>query len=277
VKRRTVVAVLGGAIASAQAPPRQMPPGVRMYGDLVYAHRNGRPLLLDLYVPKTVESKPPLVVWIHGGAWRAGNKRNTPALYLTGQGFAVASIAYRFSQEAIFPAQFDDMKAALDWLRSHAGEYGIDARRIGVWGASAGAHLAALAGTREEAQAVVDFYGPTDLPQMSKFLSKIDHDAPDSPESQLVGGPLQQNRDKADLANPIRYIDGKEPPFLIVHGDSDSSVPLNQSELLQTALEKAGVPVEFVVLKGAGHGGPQFNTPELRDRIAGFFDQHLRR
>lgn len=126
-------------------------------------------------------------------------------------------------------------------------------------------------------QAVVDFYGPTDLTQMSRFPGKMDHDAPDSPESQLIGGPLQQNKDKAAKANPIRFVTLDDPPFLIVHGSADPLVPPNQSELLEAALKKTGVPVELIVLPGAGHGGPQFATAAMRERVTRFFDTHLRK
>ena len=262
------------------------------FKDLIYASTPQKQLALDLYVPDGV-SRPPLVVWIHGGAWRAGTRAKPPALYLAAQGYAVASISYRLTQEAIFPAQIHDCKAAIRWLRAHASKYGYDATRIGVWGASAGGHLAALLGTSggvkelegdlghpdqsSAVQAVVDFFGPTDLPRMSKFPGKMDHDAPDSPESQLLGGPVQQNKDEAAVANPITYVTRNDPPFLILHGDKDPLVPLNQSELLEAALNRAGVPVTFRVLPGAGHGGPAFNDRGVQDQIAAFFEQHLRR
>jgi acetyl esterase/lipase len=247
--------------------------------DIVYKTTAARPLALDIYVPDGVRA-PPLVIWVHGGAWRTGSRAKPPALYLLDRGFAVASISYRFSQEAVFPAQIEDCRDAVRWLRGHASQYGYDATRIGVWGASAGGHLAALLGTSgsgvDKVHAVVDFFGPTDIPEMAKFPGKMDHNSPDSPESQLIGGPLQENKEKAALANPIRFVTADDPPFLIVHGDQDPLVPPNQSELLETALKSAGVPVEYLVLKGAGHGGPQFSTPEIRDKITAFFHRHLR-
>ena len=260
------------------------------FRDLVYARAGAKELALDVYVPEGV-AKPPLVVWIHGGAWRAGSREKPPALFLTQRGFAIASISYRFTQEAIFPAQIHDCKAAIRWLRANAPKYGYDATRIGVWGASAGGHLVSLLGTSggvkelegelgpldqsSSVQAVVDFFGPTDLTQMSKFPSKMDHDAADSPESQLIGGPVQQNKEKAQRANPIAYVGSDDPPFFIVHGDQDPLVPPNQSELLEAALKKAGVPIKFTILPGAGHGGPQFGMPEMRNEIAAFFAKHL--
>lgn len=278
---RTALTVAGAAIVMHAAEFR----------DLVYARTPQKDLALDLYLPDQA-SKPPLVVWIHGGAWRAGSRAKPQALYVTSRGYAVASISYRLSQEAIFPAQIHDCKAAIRWLRANAVKYGYDATRIGVWGPSAGGHLVALLGTSggvkelegdlgnadesSAVQAVVDFFGPTDMLQMSKPPGQAHHDAPDSPESQLIGGPIQQNKDKAARADPITYITPNDPPFLIIHGDRDATVPMNQSELLEAALKKARVPVTFRVLPGAGHGGPAFNAPDVRDQVAAFFDKHLR-
>jgi len=262
------------------------------YANLVYARAGEYELKLDLYIPPAAVH-PPLVVWIHGGGWRGGSKENMPGAFLLSRGYAVASISYRLSNVAQFPAQIEDCKAAIRWLRAHASQYGYEAARIGVWGASAGGHLAALLGTsggvkdletqhgyRDQSsrvQAVVDYYGPTDFTQMSKFPSKMNHDAPDSPEALLLGGPVQQNKDKAARANPITYVTPDDPPFLIVHGDQDPLVPLNQSELLAAALKKAGVPVQLAVIPGGGHGGPPFLDEERRQWITAFFDRHLKK
>lgn len=262
------------------------------YANLVYARAGEHELRLDIYMPPAAVH-PPLVVWIHGGGWRSGSKESMPGAFLLSRGYAVASISYRLSSMAQFPAQIEDCKAAIRWLRAHASQYGYDATRIGVWGASAGGHLAALLGTSADiknletqhgykdhssrVQAVVDYYGPTDFTQMSKFPTKMNHDAPDSPEALLIGGPVQQNKDKAARANPITYVTPDDAPFLIVHGNQDPLVPLNQSELLEAALKKAGVPVQLVVIPGGGHGGPQFLDGERRQLIATFFDRHLRK
>ncbi|NIA21582.1 MAG: alpha/beta hydrolase fold domain-containing protein [Anaerolineaceae bacterium] len=157
----------------------RVPEGVKAFGDLEYAKVGERPLLLDLYVPEKAEGPLPLVVWVHGGGWRAGNKRFCRALPMTRRGYAVASIGYRLSGEAPMPAQIYDCKAAVRWLRAKAGKYNIDPKRIGAWGASAGGHLVALMGTSgglkdlegdlgnadqsSRVQAVCDFFGPSDL------------------------------------------------------------------------------------------------------------------
>lgn len=256
--------------------------------DLRYVENGHERHRLDLHLPPN-STNAPLVVWVHGGAWKEGSKDRTPALSLRDQGYAVASINYRLSQHAVFPAQIEDCKAAIRWLRVHAREYGYNPDRIAVWGSSAGGHLVALLGTSGDVkefdvggnpgvssrvQAVVDFFGPTDFTQMSKFPGAMDHDSPKSPESELLGGPVQKNKDKAARANPITYVTADDPPFLIMHGDKDPLVPLNQSELLEAALKKAGVDVTFQVIKGAGHG---FAGPEINAKVREFLGRQLRR
>jgi acetyl esterase/lipase len=204
------------------------------------------------------------------------------------EGYAVASINYRLSQHALFPAQIQDCKAAIRWLRANAGTYGYDPNRIGVWGASAGGHLVALLGTAGDVnefdvgpnrgvssrvQAVCDFFGPTDFTKMSSFWSTMNHDAADAPEVRLIGGPVQENKDKVRRANPIAYITKDDPPFLIVHGDKDPLVPHNQSELLRDALQKAGVAVSLYTVTGGSHGG--FRDPQVDVLVTEFFRKYL--
>jgi acetyl esterase/lipase len=204
------------------------------------------------------------------------------------------SVEYRLTGEAQFPAQIEDCKAAIRWLHANAEEYGIDPERIGVWGHSAGGHLAALLGTSggveefegggdpeqpSHVQAVVDCFGPTDLLRMDDFPGNITHNAPDSPESLLVGGPIQEHPDRVAAANPITYVDAEDPPFLILHGERDRLVPVNQSELLNEALQTAGVDSTFVRVKEAGHGfsgNPDPGRREIQAMIQAFFDEHLR-
>ena len=245
---------------------------------------------LDLYLPHDPQSRRlPLIVWVHGGGWRSGDKKNCPARRFFGEGYAVASINYRLSRHAVFPAQLQDCKAAIRWLRANADERGIDPNRIGVWGSSAGGHLVALLGTTgavdefevgpnrhvsSRVQAVCDFFGPTDFTRMNRFPSTIDHDAADSPESRLIGGPVQENRDKARRADPITYVSAEAPPFLIVHGDADPLVPHNQSELLYEALRRAGVDTTFYTVRGGRHGGFR-HDPQVDALVKAFFDKHL--
>jgi acetyl esterase/lipase len=279
-----------------QPPPAPAPAGgmirSRVDRDLVYARVGNKALLLDLHRPEAPARLLPVILWIHGGAGRGGNKDDCPASQVLRHGYALACLNYRLSGEATFPAQIEDAKAAVRWLRASAAKYGLNTARIGAWGESAGGHLAALLGTaggvkelegREgvtkfssRVQAVADFYGATDFLQMHGFPSGIDHDAPDSPESQLIGGPIQDNKLKVARANPITYASKDDPPFLIVHGDHDPLVPWNQSQLLYEALNRAGVEVSFHVLKGAGHGGAEFSTPQVNEWVVSFFERHLK-
>ena len=286
-----VLLVLLPALLAAQPAAVPIPEGAQMHRDLVYARAPERELKLDLYLPPSGGATP-LVVWIHGGAWRGGSKDRCPALPLVARGYAVASISYRLSGEAKFPAQIHDVKSAVRWLRANAARFRLDPDRVAAWGPSAGGHLAALLGTSGGAadlegdlgnpdhssriQAVVNYFGPTDFLRMNDFPSKIDHDAPDSPESQLIGGEIQEDKEKAARANSITYVTPGDPPFLIVHGGQDPLVPPNQSELLERALRQAGVPVTLRVLEGAGHGGPPFFSEETLALVAAFLDQHLR-
>lgn len=247
-------------------------------------------MLLDLYLPEKGDKPLPLIIWIHGGAWMAGSKDGpSPALRFTANGYAVAQVGYRLSQEAKFPAQIYDCKAAVRWLRANAAKYHLDPNKFIAWGSSAGGHLVALLGTSgggaelegnvndlkesSRVQAVVDWFGPTDFLHIGDAESDIHHTGPDSPESKLIGGPLLENKDKAAKASPITYVSKDAPPFLIMHGDRDRTVPFNQSELLYAALKKAGVDVTFVPMKGAGHG---FGGPEAIAPVQDFLKRCLK-
>jgi acetyl esterase/lipase len=280
------LATLTGLPALAQAPKKAPAPtpGVEAKRNLIYVPDGHERQALDLYVPKS-ERPVPLVVWIHGGAWQGGNKENPPLMFLTAKGFALASINYRLSQHAVYPAQIHDCKAAIRYLRANAKAHNLDADRIGVSGASAGGHLAALLGTTagvneldgtlgkhagvsSRVQAVFDLFGPTDLSMFGNL------DAKSSP-GRLVGGALKEKADVVKAANPIAFISKDDPPFLIIHGDKDKTVPINQSEVLHTALQKAGVPSTFIRVPDGGHGGAPFLAPEMIARIETFFRTHL--
>lgn len=292
------LASAGGELGARQVKdkkgPAWAPRDATVHRDLVYAKPGGRPLHLDLVLPAKPKGPVPLVIWVHGGAWLAGNKNSVPGNDLVQNGFAVASVQYRLSGQAIFPAAIQDVKAAVRWLRANAKKYGLDPKRFGAWGSSAGGHLVALLGTSggekdfesgdhlkesSRVQAVCDWFGPTDFLKMNAQAganSKIDHDSPGSPESRFIGGPIQKNKDKAARANPITFVTKDDPPFLIMHGDRDPLVPLGQSELLAAALKKAGVEVTLVVHKGAGHGGPAFHSAASRKQVREFFEKHLK-
>lgn len=262
------------------------PPGTRKLANLEYSRAPGRPLRLDLYLPNHSTNKIPVLVWIHGGAWKMGSKDWCPLASLATNGVAVASLEYRLSNEAKFPAQIMDCRAAIRWLRANAVTHGLDADHICAFGASAGGHLAALLGTASgvtewdaganldqspRVQSVVAFYPPTDLDELTSgwFWRKVSF----SDVGRLVGGPVEQNRDRVARANPVNYISKDTPPFYLLHGDRDKLVPLRQSELLHTALRNAGIPVHYEVVPGKGHAiGP---PPEALPRLNEFLLQHL--
>jgi len=234
-----------------------------------FAEPDGIPLLLDLHLPKGVEN-PPLIMWIHGGGWKGGARSNCKVAWAAGHGFAIASIEYRFSQEALFPAQIHDCKGALRWLRVNQKKYGYNAERVVVGGSSAGGHLAALMGTSGEVaelegvtggnlkqssrvQGVVDYYGPSDFVQRSKTQpSKTEE--PTGGVYLLLGGKASENLEKAKAASPVTYVSKDDPPMLILHGTRDKTVFLNQSEILRDAYSKAGLDAELIVNPQGGHG-----------------------
>lgn len=270
---------------------------VKVLPNLEFAAPNGKPLLLDLYLPIDAGKPIPVIVWLHGGGWRIGDRKLGPdfRIRFAERGFAMASIEYRLSGEDIFPAQIHDVKAAIRWLRSAANDYGFDSGHIGLWGSSAGGHLAALAGTTgagtledleqgwaefsSDIQAVVDGYGPTDFLQMDAYSNSevavsVDpesvqlhptrhHNDMDSPESQLLGAPIHSVPHLVWEANPISYIKNNLPPFLIMHGLSDSAVPVHQSELLYDALTAQGNEATLCLIEGLGHAF--FNRNDLDD------------
>ncbi len=266
---------------------------VKSHRDLIYVEGGHGRHKLDLHLPEKADGPLPLIIWVHGGGWQNGSKDGCPPLrggYLE-RGYAVASINYRLSGHAVFPAQIEDCKAAVRWLRAHAKEYNLDTKRFGVWGSSAGGHLVALIGTSGDVkefdvganldqssrvQAVCDYYGPTDFTVFVTTPGYESHATDSSPEAKLIGGAVMQNKDKAARVNPVTYVGKEDPPFLIVHGDKDPTVPINQSQLLFEALKKSEVSAHFHTIHGAGHGGPGFAGKNIDDMVSTFFDERLK-
>ncbi len=240
---------------------------------------------LDIHLPKTGSGPFPVVISTYGSAWRSNSwKANTFATgigqKLLDSGFAVVSINYRSSGDAQFPAQIHDVKAAIRYVRANAAKFGLDNSFIGITGWSSGGHLAAMAGTTNSVKgttiqgldidvegnlgkhtgtsskvdAVVDWFGPTDFLIMDSCGSTMKHDDAQSPESVLIGGPIQKNPAKVALANPIQYVRKDNPPFLIFHGDKDPLVPPCQSEKLYEKLKAEGIKSSMVIVQGGGHG-----------------------
>ena len=254
--------------------------------DIPYVANAGPDQMLDLYLPEgaststgTVEDPAlvPLVVWIHGGGWRGGDKRAVEVDYLLSAGYAVASVNYRLSGDAIFPAQIQDVNAALGFLQSHAAEYRLDPDGFIVGGDSAGAHLAALAGLSANARpdtfmtdpavridAIVNFFGPMDL-TVAATLRNEPEDLVD-----LLGGTARAKPELARAASPVSWIDAADPPVLTIHGDADQVVPLSQSRLLDAALADAGVEHTLIVIPDAPHGGPAFESDDIHAAVIAF-------
>jgi acetyl esterase/lipase len=290
--RMVVIALLGFSFPRLSHGQEASPwlASLDIHHDIEYANVNGKSLTLDIYVPKNASRPLPLIMWVHGGGWRAGDKNYPPLLPFVKAGFAMASINYRLSQEAIFPAQLYDCKAAVRWLRAHAGDYGVDPDKIGAFGGSAGGHLVALLGTTSahpelegtegnlgvssRVQAVCDLYGPTDFLVMAAPGYSSHNTYADAVLTDLLGGPVAQNIAKARLASPLYYVDAQSSPFYIVHGDHDPLVPLQQSVAFNDTLQKAGVVSTLYVVKNGGHG--DFHDPAIPENELKFFTHFLK-
>lgn len=256
---------------------------VERQNGIEFARPGGVQLLLDLYLPKGID-KPPLIMFIHGGGWKAGSRNGCRIGWVAKHGFAIASIEYRLSHESLFPAQIHDCKGALRWLRAHATNYGYDAERVVVSGSSAGGHLAALMGTSGDVaklegttaghanqssrvQGIVDFYGPTDF-----IRRAISHPAktedPEGSVYKLFGGKVTENREAATLGSPVTHVSKDDPPLLMLHGSKDKTVLIEQSEILNEAYKALGLDVNFHVVPGAGHGWKNRSDKEEADILA---------
>ena len=285
------------ALGVHAAPPgvESLDNGVRVIKDIPYAGVADPNRTLNLYLPQTPSAaRLPLVVLIHGGGWSGGDKNDFRGVAeeFVQRGYAAASLNYRLSRQAIFPAQIIDCKAALRWLRAHTAEYGLDPGRVVVGGHSAGGHLAALVGTtggvarfdigpnldrKSSVQAVLWFAGVGDLVSRTLIPGYEGEQDAHSGESGLIGGPVLQTLRVAYAASPITYVSAGTPPFALFHGDSDRVVPVAQAVEMDSALLRAGVPVELHVIKGADHGGPGYFTPLMFDQIDVFLDKTLHR
>jgi acetyl esterase/lipase len=257
--------------------------------NLEYARVNGQPLLLDIYQPSHYEGRLPVLVWIYGGSWNSGSKDPCPVAFMTSRNLAVVSFNYRLSGVARFPAQIYDCKAVIRWLRANAGQYHLDADRIGIFGASAGGHLAALLGTTmgnpamegdvgdnlnfsSKVQCVCAFYPPTDLDRLAGTGSA--RRDPNSTIGQLLGVPVAGHEDAARRASPLTYVTRDAAPFFLMHGDRDTVVPVEQSKLFYAALKQAGVEAQLAIVPGKGHG--IIAPPPVAQQIYSFFDRYLR-
>ncbi len=275
----------GGGLLGRLEQFAVVPEDVQVKRDLAYGEAHARQRL-DLYLPEgEVEGGHPVIIWIHGGGWTTGNKSQCLALPFLRQGFAVASINYRLSQHAPWPAQIEDCHLAVSWLRAQAERFNLDPERFGAFGASAGGHLSVLLGTtsgpptgadaelptrgKPAVQAVCNVFGPSDL---SLFIGQ-GGEAPGMVR-RLLGGRMDAR--SARLAGPLHYARRDAAPMLHVHGDADRLVPIQHSRLLDEALQEAGAESRLIEIPGGGHGGLEFLADDLWREKGEFFARHLR-
>jgi len=268
------------------------PKGTILHGNVQYNNDTLLKHLLDIYLPANAKGKLPLVILIHGGGWLSNDKfadigymKKTVAEIIS-SGFALASIDYRWSTQAVFPAQMLDCNRAISFLYDNADKYGFDKSRLAVMGFSAGGHLASLVGLSKNNnvtgffmpgtsklfnfKAVVDFYGPSEL-----ILFPGSNDEK-SPEALLIGAAPLNRPDLAEAASPVTYVDKNDPPFLIIHGEKDELVSPNQSRLLSAWLNVSGVQNELIIVKDAPHFGLMFDSDEVRNKVISFLKLHFK-
>jgi acetyl esterase/lipase len=267
------------------------PPGTTVYGNIPYAGDTLKGHLLDIYIPEKAKPNCPLLVWIHGGAWNHNDKysdmgymKNTIRAFME-HGYALASIDYRYSSRAVFPAQIQDCNQALDYLYQHAEKYKIDRNKIVLIGFSAGGHLASLLGLSNNngitdfyhdkrrpgfaIRGIIDFYGPSDFVALIG-TGEAGVNYPGNPVTQLLGAAPVDRPDLAKVASPVTYIDKNDPPFIIIQGEKDQSVPPSQSKLLSAWLKIRGVKNELIIVPNAPHFGEMFDAESVREKVFNF-------
>ena len=250
-------------------------------------------LKLDLYRGSAAGKPNPLIVWVHGGAWRRGSRSGMPLKILLERGYSIASVDYRLSPVAPFPANVHDIKGAIRYLRANASELGVDTKRFVVAGSSAGGHLASLVGVTNGAeslegdvggnqqassnvQAIVSFFGASNLTTI------LEQSTPHGlsvrvPALQLLLRDQPKNVvELARLASPVFHVDESDPPLLLLHGDQDPQMPINQSHELHGVYKTLSLPCEFDVVHGGVHGGKKFYTTQQIDRVDEFLTRHLK-
>jgi acetyl esterase/lipase len=287
MRSRASLLVLLAVFAAAQAAAEPT-----IIKDVEYARAPDRALHLDLYLPDGA-SGAPLLVWVHGGGWEAGSKAQMPLEPFIDRGFAVASLDFRPASAARFPGQVHDIKAAVRFLRAADERYVYDAGRIAILGASSGAHLAALvgvtAGNQElegglgehldessAVQAIVSYFGASNLTTILTQSTPFGLGVRNPALTRLLGALPADNEALAKLASPVFHVDAADPPLLLLHGDQDPQMPINQSHELQGAYQRAGLTADFIVVHGVGHGGGEFYAGGNLDRVAAFLDTQLR-
>ena len=265
--------------------------------NLEYARIGTDSLQLDLRIPDGSGGPFPVILYLHSGAWITGDRTGGPAIRQASRGYAVASIDYPLAPKYVWPSQLQACKAAVRWLRANAARFNLDPARIGVFGTSAGGHLAAMMGTTNgdpefeglelgnpqfssAVKVVVDLYGPVDLLKIDEqklpCYGNLSANSPFMPPSLLMGCPIQECKEKTETSNPINYITRDDPPFLIMQGQLDCLTPWQQSKMLYDALVANGVTANLYLLPTAQHADGQFDLQENKQIISDFFDRYLR-
>lgn len=288
-----VFLLLFSGLVQAQMPQNpvknQFPPGTVFHENIAYAADTDPKHLLDIYLPANAGAGMPLVIWVHGGAWLSNDKyadmgyMKQTIKALLDNGFALASIDYRHSTQAVFPAQVQDCHQAIEYLHRQAGTYGFDRHNFFLMGFSAGGHLASLIGLSANnkqrgffvdgnrssfrIKGVVDYYGPADLLAMPQPAAE---ESAKDPITLLLGAPVTERPDLAKKASPVSYVDRNDPPFIIIQGEKDLSVPNSQSRMLHSWLKLSGVQSEIIVVKDAPHYGTMFDAEHIRSAVISF-------
>ena len=252
-----------------------------------FAKVKGKPLLLDLYQPAKLDQPTPLIVWVHGGAWRAGSRKGMPLKALVSQGYSIASVDYRLTPVAPFPANVHDIKAAIRFLKANSAEYAIDPKRVIIAGASAGGHLASLVGLsngvaklegnvgnhldqNSDVHGVVSFYGASNLTTILGQSTPHGLSVRVPALKLLLGASPEEKPELAQLASPIFHLDEKDPPVLLIHGDADNQMPYAQSKELKKACDEHKIRCEFITIPKGGHGGKAFFEKTTLGKVTDF-------
>ena len=268
-----------------------LPEGTSVIRDIEYKNAGGIKLMMNIYSCGGSGKRLPLIMYMHGGGWTNGDRTSCRrAVFLLKNGFTLASIDYRLTDSATFPAQLEDCKAAVRFLRANREKYDLDTERIGVCGHSAGGHLASLLGTTGEnsgfdrgdnlnfssqVQAVCNFYGPGSMTGLIKSARLTGAFDTVQVAEKLIGGPLEEKEEIAEKASPVRYVHTNAAPFLIIHGDKDASVDVSISKSFHKALLEAGIESHLHIVRGGAHGGNLLETPEIEEKVVSFFNRHI--
>jgi len=292
IRRKAIGSAVALLVLTPCATAQQPATSYNKVSDITYAVVDDRELGLDIYMPRGVDD-PPLLVWIHGGRWLYRTKEDINTLALVEEGFAIASIDFRLSVDAPFPAQIHDIKAAIRFLRANAETYGYEATRIGVHGRSSGGHLTALVGVTNgvkelegelgdhldvssDVQVAVSYFGASNLTTILDQSTPFGVMLRGPALALLLGGPMEATAELAELASPVFHVDAQDPPLLLLHGDQDPQMPINQAHELHGVYKEHELPVHLEVIHGAKHGTPEFFDAKRTLLVSEFLKEHLR-